>query len=192
MIRSHSIIFYISRFHWPISNIIVTILHELLATFCFLYRYLCIFAKMRIHLRIISLLLMFTIMLSTGGVVISKHICDGEVKDIGINQDAKGCDHSMQKQAIQCPVHENMVIYTDQDSKGCCEDTADYLNDHDPKIDVINELNPKFQVFLLYTVQFITVDTYSNSFSLDNYYSEFIKPPLLNQEIPILTQQFLL
>ena len=147
---------------------------------------------MHIHLRIISLALMFTIILSTGGIVISKHICNGEVKDIGINQDAKACDHSMQKQAIQCPVHENMVIYTDQESNGCCENTADYLKDHDPKIDVIDELNPKFQVFLLYTVQFITIDNFSNTYKLNNFYSEFIKPPLLNQEIPILIQQFLL
>ena len=143
---------------------------------------------MKLHLRIISLFLALTIVLSTGGIAISKHLCNGEVKDVAVFHKADPCEHNNSVQPVKCPVHENMIIQPDQISEDCCSETNAYLNDDEPKNTTSTELSITAEFVILYTHFHYIFNNYILDEQPDNTISEI--PPLLNQDLYVLVNVF--
>jgi hypothetical protein len=129
--------------------------------------------------------------LSTGGVAVSKHLCDGEIKDIAFFHAADPCEHSASATSIQCPIHEDMVIFFEIETDDCCTDTTELVRDEHPQI-VTKSLDiPDFQLGILYTFIYSKMSVLESTDSKFN--SPFLHlPPLINQDINILVQSFLL
>lgn len=144
----------------------------------------------KLHLRIISLILAATIVLSTGGIAISKHLCNGEVKDVAVFHKAEPCEHSAAVQPVKCPIHENMVIQPDRNIKDCCSETNAYLNDDEPKNTNSSEFSVTFELVVLYTYFHYLFNNYIQDELTENTISEI--PPLLNQDLHVLVNTFLL
>jgi hypothetical protein len=143
----------------------------------------------KLHLRIISLFLALTIVLSTGGIAISKHLCNGEVKDVAVFHKADPCHHNEAVQLVKCPVHENMIIQSDRNSENCCSETSAYLNDDEPKnTKTSTELSITAEFVILYTFFHYIFNNYILDEQPDNTISEI--PPLLNQDLYILVNIF--
>jgi hypothetical protein len=135
------------------------------------------------------LFLAFAVVLSTGGVAISKHMCNGEVKDVAVFHEAESCEHSPAVQLVQCPVHQDMVIPNEGNTDDCCSDTTDLLKDDRPQTETKSFIIPDFQLAILYVFRYAA----NNEFEVLKYNIVLLHlPPLINQEITILVQSFLL
>ena len=145
---------------------------------------------MKLHLRIISVFLAFLMIVSTGGIAISKHICNGEIKNIAINKKAESCNHSQGK-TIQCPVHKDMVITIEAEKNGCCEDTNDLIRDDSEQISYNGDATPVFEMVLLYSYPYINLIASQKS-NDTQHFRDLKLPPLIHKDIPIEVQSFLL
>ena len=132
-----------------------------------------------------------SIVLSTGGVSISKHFCNGDIKDIAIFHLAEPCEHGSASNSIQCPIHEDMVIYLNDENSDCCTNTNELIKDDHLQINVKPLEIPYFQLVILYVLHRLDVNDFSNNISKLNLHSLHL-PPLIGQEVTILVQSFLL
>ncbi len=147
---------------------------------------------MKLHYRFIALFMAFTVVASTSGIAVSKHICDNVIKKIAINHNAEPCIHKEEEVKIECPEHGEMVLTYDQARMDCCEDTTDYYKDDNPKNLSISEITVIPQLFVLFVIVFpeynFNVFNTNQSLNPDN----LVLPPLIDQDIPVLVQSFLL
>ena len=131
------------------------------------------------------------IVISTSGVAISKHVCNGEVKDIAVFHRAESCDHIRKSTSMQCPIHQGMILQVTEDHHDCCSDTMELVKDDHPQIDAKPFEMPDLLWVILGVILFPEINlTFTDTSGLDNYFLHL--PPLINQEIPILLQSFLL
>ncbi len=133
----------------------------------------------------------FLIVVSTSGVAISKHLCNGEVKDIAVFHKAESCDHVGKSVTMNCPIHEGMVIQVNDDGNNCCSDTIELLKDDQPQIDVKPFEMPFLQWVFLPLILYLEINP-SLLVVTELKDQHLHLPPLINQEIPILLQSFLL
>jgi len=116
------------------------------------------------------------ILWSTTGMTLHKHYCMGQLQEVTAYQKAKSC---MEKMGLEkpCPV-------------GCCETTSEELKVEDlTKLDVSFEFKPYLSTAVevesfIYDVNVPDEPTYPRYL---NY-----KPPLLDRDVPILVQSFLI
>ncbi len=131
------------------------------------------------------------IVLSTTGVSISKHFCNGKIKDIALFHQADPCEHNNTSNAIQCPIHDDMVIYLNDKNRDCCTNTTELIKDEYPQINVKPFEIPDLQLVILYLIHHLFIDELNYNVSKLNLHFLHL-PPLIGQEITILVQSFLL
>jgi len=131
------------------------------------------------------------IVISTSGVVISKHVCNGEVKNIAVFHKAESCEHIRKSTSMQCPIHQGMILQVTEDHNNCCSDTIELVKDDHPQIEAKSFEIPDFQWIIISLILYPEINsTLSNESKLNDCYLHL--PPLINQEIPILLHSFLL
>ena len=144
--------------------------------------------------RFIALMMAFLMFFSSAGIAMDMHFCQGKLKSVSFFGKAKTC-HDMAEGAIKnCPHYKKMMA----DKKGCSEDknccsnkTVHFQSDQDQQIQNSNfVVSKQLQQFVIaYVAVFI-----SNDFNIEYETIPFAhyKPPLIQRDIPILNQSFLL
>ena len=151
--------------------------------------------KSKLH-RITSLLMAFLMLVSSTGFSIDLHYCQGNLKSFSFLGTAKSCHDIAQskhcsKMKKSCHAPKTALETDGECQKDCCSNK---------KIEVSpDDENQKIQIenFSLKQIKFVTA--FVKAFVLPQTdLSQIIvphlkyKPPLLNRDIPILVQSFLL
>lgn len=147
---------------------------------------------MKLFNKIAILSLSFIVILASAGIIVNKHYCKGELKNIALFVEAEQChDVRTRKIKTQCHPGKNTCQQSEKkEGRKCCENKTVFLETDDfistmasPKI------NPEFQ---LIAVTFILYNDLL--FSTEKRFVKFLnyKPPLIESDIPVLVQSFLL
>lgn len=147
---------------------------------------------MKLFNKIAILSLSFMVILASAGIMVSKHYCQGELKNFALFVKAKQChDVRVHKTKTQCHPERNTCQKSEKkEGRKCCENKTVFLETDDfistmasPKV------NPEFQ---LIAVAFILYNDLL--FSTEKRFVKFLnyKPPLIESDIPVLVQSFLL
>ena len=130
--------------------------------------------------KIAALNLAILLVTSTTGITLNKHFCMGELKDVSFYEETKNCleKMDMDMEESKCPMN-------------ACEDKteeykADELSKTSYKIDFKNSQH------LLTVLTYLLLDHNLVSRSSLSQVNLFYKSPLINQDIPILIQSFLI
>ncbi len=151
--------------------------------------------KRRIN-RIISLMMAMLMLVSSTGFSIDAHYCQGQMKSFSLFGKAKSCHEQSFKK--QCSSHKKSCHAALSNSKelgkckkGCCSNKTIHVegNDEAKKIPTTEILPMQVQFFTAFVQVFILEYTQLNKAIIP--YLNYI-PPLLNQDIPVLIQSFLL
>lgn len=126
--------------------------------------------------KITAIVLAFLLVLSTSGITISKHFCMGELIKVSFYEEVDTCFDYMGMSK------ENRM--------NCCEEVVEeYKADELSKTSVNIKLKNSHQ--LLATIAYLIIDNGLISNNLVQVKLNY-KPPLIEQDIPILTQSFLI
>ena len=132
---------------------------------------------MRVLKPILNIILSLLLLVSTMGVTVHKHHCMGKVRDVAVFKKAKSCLGERNK-GRTCPMH-------------CCNDTVEeYKIDDISKTSLEIDLGAKLLPLFTILASFQEVDLH-NSSQLSARYLNY-KPPLIDLDIPVQVQSFLL
>lgn len=130
---------------------------------------------MKFLAKILNIFLALLLLLSTSGVTLHKHYCMGRLKNIAVFQEAESCIAKMGMERAM----------------DCCEDVKEELKVTDlNKVSFGFSLTPQLHLLAVIAYIFIDWDLFSNvnrHFPYVNY-----KPPLIDPDITVLVQSFLL
>lgn len=134
---------------------------------------------MKVFAKILNVILAMLLLLSTSGVTLHKHYCMGELENIAVFQKAKSC---LEKLGIDKEGSCSMK---------CCEDVEEEFKVTNLNKVVSNiNLIPQWQILAIFTylsVDFDLLAIFKTNTSYLNY-----KPPLIDEDISVLIQSFLL
>ena len=126
---------------------------------------------------------------SSTSFAIDMHYCGGELKSINLFGKAKTCHElssDSEKPMNDCPHHKKMMVdkKTCPEDKGCCSNkTVQLESDQDHKVQANDILISK------QLKQFVETD-YKLEREAANF--AYYRPPLIQKDIPVLNQAFLL
>ncbi len=136
---------------------------------------------MKLLRSILSILIAGVILVSTTSFTISMHLCGGRVSSIAVLDKAGVC--AMEQLP---PCHQKLMKHN------CCEDKELKIEGKDLSSKIQETIQLQHQQFswtmdlpVVYKLVFSTVSPTQSSFT---YYS----PPLLDRDIPVLKQSFLI
>lgn len=147
--------------------------------------------------RIIAVMMAFLMFFTSAGFTMDMHYCGGELKSVSFFGKAKTC-HDMagenETPMKDCPHHKKMMA----EKKGCSEDkdccsnkTVQLQSDQDQKVQTNDFVVSKQlkQFVIAYVAVF-----FADDFDLQREATTFAhyKPPLIQRDIPVLNQTFLL
>lgn len=75
--------------------------------------------------RFLHIVLALLLLLSSTGLLLDKHYCQNQLKDIVVYGNAKAC-HTDQRM-VHCPVHGEMAVPVGEEEKGCCDDATEFV-----------------------------------------------------------------
>ncbi|MCI5092686.1 hypothetical protein [Phaeodactylibacter sp.] len=136
------------------------------------------------------ILLAVLLLISSTGLVLSKHYCNGDLKSTALFAEAAPCHQN--KKLKSCPAHGTMPV-SDEDApqkKGCCDTETDFVKVDDDQVEASLEFNlfdyPALFATLVVLAGFSPVDEDDKSRHYFTY-----KPPLLICDLPVRLQTFL-
>ncbi|MEM1214888.1 MAG: hypothetical protein AAGJ82_04345 [Bacteroidota bacterium] len=137
--------------------------------------------------KFFHLTMAFLLLLSSSGLVVSKHYCRGQLKSVAFFVEATPCHQN--KRLVSCPVHGTMEI-TDETEKGCCQTETDWHQLDETQLDT-----PTAQLSLQIPAAPAWFATYSlasaTTTELKSVDYLHYKPPLLVCDLPVRLQTFL-
>ena len=147
--------------------------------------------------QLIALLMAFLMFFTSAGFTMDMHFCGGELKSISLFGKAKTCHDIVGENETpmkNCPHHKKMMV----EKKGCSEDKDCCSNetlvlqaDQDQKVQTNDfVVNKQLKQFV---IAFVAV-FFAADFDLQRDTANFAhyKPPLIQRDIPVLNQTFLL
>lgn len=127
--------------------------------------------------KIAHLFMALLLVVATMGVTMDKHYCMGRVQDVAYFQESKSCADLLGMEDV-CP-------------PGCCKDTHDEFKVDDLSATAFSfDLDTDFHLLHAFTYFLLDADVLTiptRQVAYQNY-----KPPLIEQDIPVLIQSFLL
>ena len=150
--------------------------------------------KTNLSYRIIALTMALLVFSTSVGFSIDMHFCQGQLKSTSIFGKAKNC-HEMAKMAI-CPHHQKKMEAMDdesckEDQKDCCNSKTILVQSDDDKQFQNSNLsltNNQQQFLFAYVESFHFNQPIIATYSENEYY----KPPLIQRNLPVLFQSFLI
>jgi len=138
-------------------------------------------------LRLAHITLALLLFISSTGFVVNKHYCKNELKSMALFVKAEGC--SMHQVMKACPIHGQMLVdVSDEERKGCCDDTTEIV-----KIDE-EQIAPSFDLLPLQAVQFAPLFVAHKIelpvIDIQTLHYLNYKPPPLLCDFPISLQTF--
>ncbi len=137
--------------------------------------------------RTTHIILALMVFFSSTGFVLNKHFCQNELKSVAIFSQAEPC-HA-QKTMRSCPMHGQMEVPGSNESKGCCDDTTDYVKSD------IDQLVSNFSLDLESQLVLLSVALFSANMPLPTIERQSVhylnyKPPLIVCDLPLSLQTF--
>lgn len=128
---------------------------------------------------IFSVLLALIVLVSTTSFTIDKHLCMGRVQSVAILHDAAPCPMEMMAQAGMNTMD------------GCCQDTQTVIEGNDLQVKTLKPVAIEYQSLWVATLEHV-IETFDLQSA--QTYPAFLsyKPPLIEREIPVLVQSFLI
>jgi len=118
------------------------------------------------------------LVVATMGVTMHKHHCLGRVKDVSYFEKSQHCAEMMGMEQEDCPM-------------SCCKDTKEEFKVEDVSVTkVYFDLDTDFHLIGIAVYVLLDLDLLSGETQLFAYRN--YKPPLIEQDIPVLVQSFLL
>ncbi len=143
---------------------------------------------MKLIRQIVALCMALVILVSTTGLAMSEHFCGGELQDIAFFGQAKVCEAHV-KQVPPCH-HEQVATGAQVNKKSCCEDKTVISQQQETLAQtVLKELQPDLS-FVAVIASYLLVLTSEHTPQVAQH-TNYI-PPLIEYDIPVLVQSFLL
>lgn len=128
--------------------------------------------------KIAHLSLALLLVIATMGVTMHKHHCLGRVKDVSFFEKSQHCAEMMGMEQEDCPM-------------SCCKDTKEEFKVDELSVTVYSfDLDTDFH--LLSTITYVLLDISILEVPTQNFAYRNYKPPLIEQDIPVLVQSFLI
>jgi len=125
--------------------------------------------------KVVNILLALVLVVGSTGISVSKHYCMGLLRDVAVNQHAKGCDSE-----------SSMPI-------DCCEDETERFGVEDELQLTLNSINTEASLFLLRIIDYSDVIAGLNQINSGAIGNSDVDPPLLpGVHIFVRVQSFLL
>lgn len=147
--------------------------------------------------RFTALIMAFMMFFTSVGLTMDMHYCGGELKSVSFFGKAKTCHDMAGKSETptkDCPHQKKMAAEKKgcSEDKGCCSNkTVQLQSDQDQKVQTNDFVVSKQlkQFVIAYVAVF-----FANDFGLQREVANFshYKPPLIQRDIPVLNQTFLL
>ena len=136
------------------------------------------------------------IMISSTGLAVDMHFCQGKLKSINFFGEAKSCHEIAINDVISCKHHQGTMKNTQEDNytkskKECCENKFIYLQLDQDQQTYTNEivLNQQLKQFLT-AFQIVFLSGFDHII-VNVVAQKHYKPPLIPKDIPVLIQSFL-
>lgn len=137
--------------------------------------------------KISALFLPLLVLFGSTSFTINMHLCMAQIESIAFFKNAPDCD--MRAKGPACAMGDHQQEGDHEDTKGCCEDLTHLIEGQDEFKEVGAVSLPKIQfVAVLYAVVF-------NYFALSDVRNHTFKeysPPIIERDIPVLVQSFLI
>ncbi len=130
---------------------------------------------MKLLKNILHYALTLMLLIATTGVTLNKHYCMGRLKSVAVFHKAESCKT---KFGWECPKH-------------CCDDQQEEYKVEDlSKVNHNYDFSPELQLISVIDYAVILDELYSEDTDKPQYLN--YKPPLIDQNIPVQVQSFLL
>lgn len=137
--------------------------------------------------KISALLLSMLVLLGSTSFTFNMHFCMEQIESIAFFKDAKACE--MMTKAPPCAKEDHHGGGEHEDAKGCCEDRTHLIEGQDELKEVGSVSLPNIQfVAVLYAVVF----NYFALSDVENHTFKKYSPPIIERDIPVLVQSFLI
>lgn len=142
--------------------------------------------------RFFALFMAFMMFVTSVGYAVDMHYCKGELKSFNFFGKAKSC-HEVTSMK-NCPFHQEMSeqhTESSMEKKGCCENKTHWVqSDQDQQVQTSGfVLKNHLQQFIIAYVHVFFLDNVIQKKSLS---FALYKPPLIQRDVPVLFQSFLL
>ena len=129
--------------------------------------------------------------LSTSGVVLSKHYCGGDLKNVALFSEASPCHEN--KEMKSCPLHGSMPMSDEESSEdnGCCDTQSELVKSDNEEAKMPVEFNLSDYPVLIAAL-LVLGDFELNAYDAKTTHYLSYKPPLIVCDFPVSLQTFLL
>lgn len=133
---------------------------------------------MQLFKKIANVFLAVLLMVATTGVTLNKHYCLGQLKSISIFHEAKSCMTEMDMEEESCPLD-------------CCDNTSEqYKLEEFKQVSFEDSFAPDLK--LIAVISYFLANSDLTHAPASNTPNPHYLPPLIDQDIPVMVQSFLL
>lgn len=129
------------------------------------------------------------VLLSSTSFTLGMHFCMGQLENIAFFSGAEPCEMVTQKSPCATDKHDPDCEHQQVTKKGCCEDQAVVMEGHEDLTQVSKVAVPDFQMI---AVLFAVVSFLFSATAVDHYTFNDYSPPLIERDIIVLVQSFLI
>lgn len=139
--------------------------------------------------KISAILLSLLVLLSSTSFTFNMHFCMGQLESVALFSDVDPCEMAQQKTPCASIKHNPDCKYKQVAKKGCCEDRTLVLEGSE-ELSIVKSVSipDVHMTAVLYAmVSFIFTSPSVSHYSFNDY-----SPPLIERDIPVLIQSFLI
>jgi len=128
------------------------------------------------------------VLLSSTSFTFGMHFCMGQLENIAFFSGAEPCEMVTQKSPCASDKHDSDCDHKITE-KSCCEDQTVVMEGHEDLTQVTKVAVPDFQMI---AVLYAVVSFLFSATAVDHYTFNDYSPPLIERDIPVLVQSFLI
>ncbi|TXK37887.1 hypothetical protein FVR03_14590 [Pontibacter qinzhouensis] len=141
---------------------------------------------MKLFRQLLVLALTLLLLVSSTGISVGMHLCEGELHDISLFGGATACPMEQQKQKLP-PCHA-----PDTNNDDCCDDQTFVFEQVGDVADTKAQLLQKqLDIKFIATVRVVLLQLFEQQMALKPTFAHYSSPPLV-RDVPVLVQSFLL
>ncbi|MFT2008208.1 HYC_CC_PP family protein [Pontibacter sp. 13R65] len=139
---------------------------------------------MKLLRQFMLLALTLLVLVSSTGISVGMHVCDGEVHDISLFGNAKECPMEQQQQTLP-PCHAPAA-------DNCCDDQTFVFEQFGDVADTKAQLLTKhLDIKFIAAIKVVLLQLFEQHIALKPAFAHYSSPPLV-RDVPVLVQSFLL
>ncbi|MGK7391507.1 MAG: HYC_CC_PP family protein [Candidatus Cyclobacteriaceae bacterium M2_1C_046] len=139
--------------------------------------------------KISTIMLSALVLLNSMSFTFSMHFCMGQLESIALFSGAEPCEMATQKSPCANDKHDPDCEPQQVTKKGCCEDQTLVIEGHEDLTLLTKVAVPDFQMI---AVIYAVVSFLFSDIAVDHYTFNDYSPPLIERDIPVLVQSFLI